>query len=103
MDSNSLKYVEFNERDTKKFELDKLVVVFRFSQKCGVPLILLSAAPLLKNTVSPFYLAIKYKSLDNCWYKQRPMGKNNIGSIMNILAEKANLQGKKTSYIEKQW
>ena len=47
---------------------------------------------------SPFYLSINYQPNDNYWYKRQPMGKNKLGTIMNTLSEKANLQGKKTNH-----
>ena len=50
---------------------------------------------------SPVYLAVnwKYKDTTN-WYKAQPMGIHKVNDDMKILAEQANLTGKKQTILQ---
>ena len=109
-DSNGLKYVVFNERDTKTRNgqaggcrpfRPKMWATPENPEQCPVALFekfIENQPPSMCLLESPFYLAINCQASDKCWYKRQPMGRNKIGTIMNTLAEKGNLQGKKTNH-----
>ena len=53
----------------------------------------------MKQPDSPFYLSINYNhTSSSSWYKNQPMGVNTINSAMKILAQQADLPGKKTNH-----
>ena len=49
---------------------------------------------------APFYLAIKHqrKATDAVWYKNSPLGKNEIGKLLTKAAQNAGLPGRVTNH-----
>ena len=105
-------YIEWNERETKTRHGDENQSSRSFApkmwpnledpNKCPVVAFLKYQSKRPKDMLdpeSPFYLTINHnaKSSEN-WYKNCPMGKNCIGSIMKKMSTKANLKGKFTNH-----
>ena len=49
---------------------------------------------------SPLYLGVNFKSAPSaeCWFQRQPMGKNSLGTMMKVTAEKAGIKGKFTNH-----
>jgi len=102
-------YVEFNERDNKtrsgQYAINRPYSpkMFAVDDKSICPIetykLYRDHRPLeMCSDDSRFYLAINYKPIAHIWYKRQPMGRNKLESIMQIMAEKAGIPGRKTNH-----
>ena len=54
--------------------------------------------PDLLTPESRFYLQNLPKPSGNVWFSHQPVGKDKLGKMMNVLAEKGSLEGRKTNH-----
>ena len=112
-DENGREYLEFNERETKTRTGENSTHLRAFRPKqfanpddpsnCPVTAFKIfrdRRPPTTKTAESPFYIAVNHKRAPDAefWYKNQPLGENSLRSIMKVMANKANLPGKKTNH-----
>ena len=104
-------FLEFNERttktrqglgDTRPFH-PKMWANCRNPERC--PLYLYKEYERhrpydMREPESPFYLGVNFKRAPSaeCWFQRQPMGKNSLGTMMKVTAEKAGIKGKFTNH-----
>ena len=104
-------FLEFNERttktrqglgDTRPFH-PKMWANCRNPERC--PLYLYKEYERhrpydMREPESPFYFGVNFKRAPSaeCWFQRQPMGKNSLGTMMKVTAEKAGIKGKFTNH-----
>ena len=104
-------FLEFNERTTKSRQglrdtcpfHPKMWTNCRNPERC--PLCLYTEYKRhrpydMREPDSLFYLGVNFKRAPSaeCWFQRQPMGKNSLGTMMKVTAEKAGIKGKFTNH-----